>query len=201
MPYGYLGQTTPNQLAKNSGVLSMSDVDSLTKQGKLGGSYELIETIAPDGVQNVTTSVLPTNYDVIKVEYDFYSSSAANVLYLQFYESGVLQTGAVYKVAQRQRTPGAVTYDTRSTGETKIYLGNFGSGGQGGGYFYLFNASNASKITNVTYQHSDNAGLAVWGGGALAQASVVDKLYFRNSSLAYNFLSGSLIKIYGLKKI
>jgi hypothetical protein len=196
----YIG-TQPNDVKKNTGLYTPSEILQLTKDGSWGGSLELIETIAPDGVQNVTTSVLPTNYDVIKVEYDFYSSSAGNVLYLQFYESGVLQTGAVYKIAQRQRTPGGVTYDTRNTGDTKIYLGNFGSGGQGGGYFYLFNASNASKITNVTYQHSDNRAVTSWGGGNLAQASVVDKLYFRNSSLAYNFLSGSLIKIYGLKKI
>ena len=43
MPYGYLGQNTPNQTVSNSGVFSISDVASLEKQGKFGGSLELIE--------------------------------------------------------------------------------------------------------------------------------------------------------------
>ena len=43
MPYGYLGQNTPNQTVANSGVFSITDVAELQSQGKLGGSLELIE--------------------------------------------------------------------------------------------------------------------------------------------------------------
>ena len=42
MPYGYTGQNLINQTVKNSGVFSISDVADLEKQGKFGGSLELI---------------------------------------------------------------------------------------------------------------------------------------------------------------
>jgi hypothetical protein len=50
MPYGYTGQNLINQTVKNSGVFSISDVADLEKQGKFGGSLELIEeqTISTD---------------------------------------------------------------------------------------------------------------------------------------------------------
>ena len=44
MPYGYTGQNLINQTKKNSGVFSISDVASLEKQGKFGGSTEHIIT-------------------------------------------------------------------------------------------------------------------------------------------------------------
>ena len=70
MPYGYLGQTTPNQLASNSGVLSMSDVESLNKQGKLGGSLEHIKTENPSSSAAVNfLSIKESKYDIHLIQF------------------------------------------------------------------------------------------------------------------------------------
>ena len=66
MPYGYLGEQ-PKQSKTNSGVFNTVDVLDLQTDGEWGGSLEHIETLLPDGVNNITCSVLPTNYDILKV--------------------------------------------------------------------------------------------------------------------------------------
>ena len=65
MPYGYTGQNLINQTVKNSGVFSISDVADLEKQGKFGGSLELIadsDFTSSSGVE--FTSIKENAYDV-----------------------------------------------------------------------------------------------------------------------------------------
>ena len=65
MPYGYLGQNLPNQTVSNSGVFSISDVADLEKQGKFGGSLELIEEQTFSNVASVEfTAIQENKYDV-----------------------------------------------------------------------------------------------------------------------------------------
>lgn len=64
MPYGYKG-TQPSQTISNSGVFSIDDVTRLTKEGKFGGSYELITkgTVSSAATLDLT-SIAEGLYDV-----------------------------------------------------------------------------------------------------------------------------------------
>jgi len=104
MPYGYLGQNTPNQTINNSGVFSITDVAELQSQGKLGGSLELIEEQTYSSAVSFVdfTSIQENKYDVHLLQYSNVSStepSAGVNLNIRFYESGVLETASVYQKA------------------------------------------------------------------------------------------------------
>jgi len=194
MPYGYLG-TQPNQTLKNTGVLSVTEAAELQSQGKLGGSLELIEVLQPSGVNSIDTSVLPTHYDVIKVDFNIKASGAANVFHCRVYESGVLNTSAIYEYA--------ILYngnEVRSSTATSAYLGNFG-GNQTQGYAYFYNLSDTNEYSYVSFHNYDNSNIYWTGGNSLPSASLVDKLQFKNSNAVQTFSSGTEIKIYGIKQL
>ena len=65
MPYGVLGSQA-DQTAKNFGVFSVNDVADLEKQGKFGGSLELIQEIDQTSMtaQVEMTSIKESEYDM-----------------------------------------------------------------------------------------------------------------------------------------
>lgn len=195
MPYGYVTKQ-PNQIVNNSGVFSTDDVLTLIDNGTLGGSLELIEILEPSGVNSIDTSVLPTEYDVIKVDWiSTVSTGAANVFHARYYESGVLNTSGIYEYA--------ISYNlsqARSNTATSVYLGNNGTN-RTNGYAYFYDLSNANEYSYYSFHSWDNGGVYYWGGGSFPSASLVDKIQFKQSNAAQTFSSGTKIKIYGLKQL
>ena len=207
MPYGYLGQNTPNQTVSNSGVFSISDVADLTKQGKFGGSLELIaeEIVSGSPVSIDFTSIKEDVYDVmfLTISNINHSGSTANIG-LRFYESGTLETASVYQYAQQRGTTGGTFSDTdKSTGMSSILISPYSMNGGVGSYnmyCYLYNLGNASKYSFTTYQsfvQATSTGFG-FGGGVLPQASIVNgiQIYTYNRTLT----SGTA-KLYGVKQI
>lgn len=200
MPYGYLGEQ-PKQSKSNSGVFNSVDALDLLEDGAWGGSLEHIETLTPSNVNSINSSVLPTNYNIIKIIYTVnVDSDAANVFRVNFFESGVEETGNVYHYATLYSSPSSnVAIDATSTSDD-LYLGNFG-GLTSNGHAYFYNLSDDTKYSTYSFHVSDGVGAYYFGSGGLLQKSTVDQIKFRNASATKIFTSGSEIKIYGVKEI
>ena len=210
MPYGYLGQNTPNQTVSNSGVFSISDVADLEKQGKFGGSLELIEEqTVSSAVANIDfTSIKENKYDVHCLQYFNVISSALNdVAGLRFYESGVLETASVYQYAMQSNNTDPSFTEIKSTADSKIrFLGGYSYNFSftGNGYIYFYNLGNSSKYSFCTFMNTTgtdgNDYNSMFGGGVLPQTSKVDGIRLFNYFNSGNFSSGTF-KLYGVKQI
>ena len=208
MPYGYLGQNTPNQTVSNSGVFSISDVASLEKQGKFGGSLELIEEQTySSAVANIDFLAIQENkFDVHILQYNNVQDSggASSDLCIRFYESGVLETASVYQKAFQYGNTSGTFGEDKSTADTSIssIAGNF-QNNVANGYVYFYNLGNSNKYSFVTthsfFSHPTISGYMKFGGGVLPQASSVNgiRLFIDNADnfSAYN------IKLYGVKQL
>ena len=207
MPYGYIGQNLPNQTVSNSGVFSISDVADLEKQGKFGGSLELIEEQTfSSSVANVDfTSIQESKYDVhfINAKVKF-GSGNADLLGMRFYESGVLETGSVYQVATQNGQSNGSFSEARQTAYSWIFLGETTDAFQNV-YIYLYNLGNSSKYSFCTYQgiHLDSPQDAFFrfGGAVLPQASTVDGIRFFGGISGNNIGADFDIKLYGVKQL
>ena len=208
MPYGYLGQNTPNQTVSNSGVFDISSAADLKKQGKFGGSLELITS---QTVTSLTSAIDFTN--VFTDKYDVYCLETKNVQSSQngyttgiiFYENGVLESAGVYHYAlQSGRDNG-----TFGNGSTKtsawIHIGadtDTTSENSSNSYCYIYNPTNSSKYTSVTMQSTGQFGTTFamrYGGGLLPQASTVDGFRLR-STYTTGTISGEF-KLFGVKQL
>jgi hypothetical protein len=206
MPYGYLGQNTPNQTVSNSGVFSISDVADLEKQGKFGGSLELIEeqTASSDSVIDFL-SIQENKYDVHCLQYSNFQVSIDNTEnYIRFYESGVLETASVYQYAYQYGRANATQGEVRSTAQNKLFCSSgLGTAGNetGSGYHYFYNLGNSSKYSFVTthWYNIEASGVPVYvfGGGVLPQASLVNGIRIYPNS---GTVSGT-VKLYGVKQL
>jgi len=197
----YLG-TQPNDVKKNTGLYTPSEILQLTKDGSWGGSLELIEEQTySSGVSFVDfTSIQENKYNVHYVTIENAVGSNAQVQ-LQFYESGVLETASVYQYALQFCSP-TTFLELKSTGAGHIQIGNSSSNEQNA-YIYLYNLGNSSKYSFATLQYTDNDNddsrtVAMFGGGTLPQSSTVDGIRLKMSSGNY---SSFTIKLYGVKQI
>jgi hypothetical protein len=206
MPYGYLGQNTPNQTVSNSGVFSISDVASLEKQGKFGGSLELIEE---QNLTNVTqvdfTSIKENKYDVHFMNLDITVTSAGTVNdAVRLYESGVIESGSVYQYAYQYGSVGGTFGESKSTSATKMWLTTAGTGNHTMTiYAYFYNLGNSSKYSFSTFQYmvrqgSDAQTYMAFGGGVLPQTSTVDGIRYVTDIT--NGING-FAKLYGVKQL
>lgn len=196
----YIG-TQPNDVKKNTGLYTPSEILQLTKEGSWGGSLELIEEQTFSSSSGVDfTSIQENKYDVHLLQYNIDLSSYRQ-LYLRFYESGVLETASVYQYGQQFGSTSGSFSEQNSTGATQIFL-NFTNQHQNQGYIYLYNLGNSSKYSYTTH-HSfvDDSGNSrfffEFGGGVLPQTSTVDGIRFFPQADTFD---GSA-KLYGVKKI
>ena len=203
MPYGYLGQNAPNQTVSNSGVFDISSAADLEKQGKFGGSLELIEEQTFSGVGFVDfTSIKENKYDVHLLQY-VVEPTTYERLYCQLYESGVLETASVYQYGDQFGASNGSFSELKSTASTFMYLNYSGIGYQQG-YAYFYNLGNSSKYSFLTHQaFVDDTGNSrmhfSFGGGVLPQASTVDGIRVFPQSTSNSF-SGTANR-YGVKQL
>ena len=207
MPYGYIGQNLPNQTKSNSGVFSISDVASLEKQGKFGGSLELIAENSFSSVSALDlTEIKETKYDVHYLTVDnFAPSDDGRDIRIRFYESGVEESASVYQYAyQFGQADGTFADTVRSTAIDHI-LGTFTVGNAtnetGNLYCYFYNLGNSSKYSFQTMQQTSLTNTSVYrmafGGGVLPQASTVDQIKLFVTSGTFS----ATAKLYGVKQL
>ena len=211
MPFGYTGQNLPNQTKANSGVFSISDVADLEKQGKFGGSLELIEEQTVSSVSAVNfTSIQESKYNVHKVLWNNLTigTSTTNYLYLRFSNNGGTSyiSTSNYHVAMQYGGNNASFGELRATGTTSIpwlsYSADAASNANQNGYLYLYNLGNSSKysfLTNQSFSQSTSTNAFFYfGGGALATAETHNAFQLFLSGGAT--ISGT-VKLYGVKQL
>jgi hypothetical protein len=203
----YIG-TQPNDVKKNTGLYTPSEILQLTKDGSWGGSLELIaEQTASGNPSSIDfTSIKESIYDVHLIEMIGWLHSDTSQMAIRFYESGIVENSAVYQLAYQRGASDANFGEARSTGLNMLTLNSGVSTGTNrlrNGYFYVYNAGNSSKYTFITQQTSviDNGGdfNMSFGGGVLPQASTVDGIKILGYTTG-TFTSGTF-KLYGVKQI
>ena len=195
----YLG-TQPNDVKKNTGLYTPSEILQLTKDGSWGGSLELIaeETFTTSStVEN--TSIQENKYDVHMLYINAEGSTSLNSG-IQFYESGTLETASVYEYAYQYGTGTGSFGEGKSTGDSRIYTVNYGATHSTGVYIYLYNLGNSSKYSHLNYQGNQaqaSYNTFFFGGGVLPQASTVDgfRVYLNTGTITGEY------KLYGVKQI
>ena len=201
MPYGYIGQNLPNQTKSNSGVFSISDVADLEKQGKFGGSLELIEEQTFSSSSGVDfTSIQENKYDVHLLQYNI-DLVGYRQLYLRFYESGVLETASVYGIAQQRGRSNGTFDEVRNTSTGEPYIIASSNTNQSVCfYMYFYNLGDSTKYS-FSSSHSSflyagtNDEAFMFGSSVLPQASTVDGIRIQSNA---NTFTGTL-SLYGIR--
>ena len=202
----YIG-TQVNDVVKNSGLYTPSEILQLEKDGHWGGSLELIESqIYSSGTISAVdfTAIKGAKYDVHFLTWSNIDFASEEVPALRFFESGVIETASVYQFATQGYGTGGTFTESKSTGETYLQLGNY-TDDNTNGYVYIYNANNSSKYTFISSQSMDDdqdsspQSIGYFGGGVLPQASKVDGIRFTGSA-SVNF-SSYTVKLYGVKQI
>ena len=195
----YLG-TQPNDVKKNTGLYTPSEILQLTKDGSWGGSLELIEEQTVSAVSHIDfTSIQEDKYDVHFLQLNSISSTANLNGGYQFYESGALRTASDYQYALQYGTTGGSFAEEKSTGISRIVAQNYYSANPTSAYAYFYNLGNSSKYSFCTYQvWVGGQSLFMFGGGVSPLTSLVDGIRVYTSGT--NAISGNA-KLYGVKQI
>lgn len=173
MPYGYLG-AEPSQVKLNSGVFTADDSFDLISDRTWGGSLELIQsgTFTTAGFVDIT-NIKEDVYNIHYLRYTAIGSTSINSG-LQFYESGVLQTGGVYECSLLYNVVNGSNSGQGGNNNTRITINNFDNVNDTSTQVYLYNLGDASKYSHTTFTSWQSSTTSFFGQGALAQGSVVD---------------------------
>jgi hypothetical protein len=208
MPYGYIGQNLPNQTKANSGVFSISDVASLEKQGKFGGSLELIEeqSITSSTATMEFTNIQEAKYDVHLLQIDsFYATAQRNLLVRLSNDSGSSYISTGYQYAYQYGQANGSFGEDKSTNYNAMSLVTFGADTiqeSQNTYIYFYNLGNSSKYSFSTFQ---NTGVQTGVYGMLFGGSVLPTAETHNAIQLLPTLSTNIAnlqaKLYGVKQL
>ena len=202
MPYGYLGQNAPNQTVSNSGVFDISSAADLEKQGKFGGSLELIQS------QNFTsstayidfTSIKGEKYDVHYLTFNGLSTTVAGVSLFSIRYStdgGSSYVSSGYQNAYQDGISSGSFNENRSTSESGLRIGFSYSTTLTSGYVYLYNLNNSSKYSFNSFHSIQDNSRFTFGGGVYPTANTVNAIRVYD---VYSLDSGT-VKLYGVKQL
>jgi hypothetical protein len=211
MSFGYIGDLTKiNQIKKNQGVIDLEESFDLESSGHLGGSLKLIasQSITSSTAQVDFTSIKEDVFDVHLLTYQNYTPAVDGArLIMQFFESGTLESSAVYHFAGDQLRSNGSTNQLKSTGNAHIRMGvnvtDSDTNQSNNGYTYIYSAGNSNKYTLTTGHHTgqyygDGTHTTEYGGAVLPQASTVDG--FRLTSFSSGNIEKLEVKLFGLKQ-
>ena len=200
----YLG-TQPNDVKKNTGLYTPSEILQLTKDGSWGGSLELIEEKSISGVSSaIFTSIQENVYDVHFLEIlDFQPITDGTDCRIRFFESGVEESASVYQFAFQYNTP-AGGQEVKDTSESYLRA-TFNTGNatneKAHSYNYFYNLGKSAKYSFQTMQtvliDGNTTFNVAFGGGVLPQTSTVDQIKLFNGSGNFSCTA----KLYGVKQI
>ena len=199
MAFSYVG-VSPNQKIRNSGVLSLDDLNNLESTGELGGSLQHISTTTFSSSSAVNITEGFKGYDVFFAHVLGLSGSGNMNFGMQFYESGVLETAGVYQYAQEYIQSDGGRNEEGSSNASRLVMNSLQSTDSCGLYIYFYNFTDSSRLSYYTFQNAPSYVAdfeTKFGGGCLSQASVVDGVSFTPNT---GTISGT-IKLYGVKKI
>ena len=126
--FGYMPESPEQSFGNNKGIFTPTDIYDLTRADKWTdlGQLELIET------QTATSLTTPNYIDFSSIQSDVYNvhfltwsmeGTNSNPMYIQFFESGTIESGSNYQYAnQYGGTGGSFSDSERSTSSTYIHL-------------------------------------------------------------------------------
>jgi hypothetical protein len=204
----YLG-TQPNDVKKNTGLYTPSEILQLEKDGNWGGSLELIaeQTISGNVAQVDFTDIKENVYDVHRLEIiNARSDSDDKDFSLRVSVGGSFDVGANYHRALMSVDANGGTEESRATTSSQmditLHTGN-ATNEKANSYIYIYNAGNSAKYTSNTNMSTtinvNNVYKMVFGGGLYDQTGIVDgfRIFMDGSG---NIQSG-VFKLYGYKQI
>jgi hypothetical protein len=203
--YGYIPEAPTQSWGSNKGIFTPNDIYDLTRDDKFTdyGQLDLIET------KTASSLTTPNYIDFSSIQSDVYDvhfftwsmeGTNSNPMYIQFFESGTIESGSNYQYAnQYGGTGGSFSDGERSNSATYIHLGTSKADAGGAltqGYVYLYNLGDSTKYSFATYQ-SIKEDYFRFGSGVMTQASDVNGIRFgKTGSTSYDILGASL---YGIK--
>ena len=203
----YLG-TQPNNVKKNIGLYTPSEILQLTKDGNWGGSLEFLTSQTVTSMTSAIdfTEVFTDRYDVYYLESkNVQSDTTGYTVGIQFYESGVLESAGVYQYGHQSGRANGTFGEGKSTTESWIHIGadtDNTTANSSNSYTYIYNPTNSSKYTFLTKQGTGQFGTTYamrYGGGVLPQASAVNGFRLR-STYTTGQITGEFL-LYGVKQI
>ena len=196
----YLG-TQPNDVKKNTGLYTPSEILELTKNGSWGGSLELIaEQTISSGSTMAFTSIKESKYDVHLLQAKNCESGSANTsISVRLSNDGgsSYEAGTSYQLALQYCTTGGSLGEVRSTGTSYMECLSDTANENRSGYMYLYNLGNSSKYSFSTYQQMMQ-GVMAFGGSVYTTADTINAIQVLTTNT--NAWTGT-VSLYGVKQI
>lgn len=208
MPFGYTGQNLPNQTVANSGVFSISEVADLEKQGKFGGSLELIseQSITSSTATMEFTNIKEAKYDVHLLQIDsFYSTAQRNLMVRLSNDNGSSYISSGYQYAYQYGQASSAFGEGKSTSFSFMSYVTFGAdtiGESQNTYIYFYNLGNSSKYSFSTFQNTGvQTGVysMLFGGAVLTTAETHNAIQLLPNSTGN--IANLQAKLYGVKQV
>jgi len=200
----YLG-TQVNNVKKNTGLYTPSEILQLTKDGSWGGSLELIAEQTVSSASAVDfTSIKENVYDVHMLQINGLETPSSNQrVEMQFSnDSGSSFETSNYQYAHVLGGANGGFSEQKSTSDSHIKLA-YGGNSPFHLYIYLYNLGNSSKysfVTNHTANNTDSSSsFFMFGGGVYKVAETINGIRIRYNN--GQTLSGGSLKLYGMKEI
>ena len=203
----YLG-TQPNDVKKNTGLYTPSEILQLTKDGSWGGSLELIEeqSITSSTATMEFTNIQEAKYDVHLLQIDsFYATAQRNLLVRLSNDSGSSYISTGYQYAYQYGQANGSFGEDRSTNYNAMSLVTYGGDTiqeSQNTYIYFYNLGNSSKYSFSTFQ---NTGVQTGVYGMLIGGSVLPTAETHNAIQLLPTLSTNIAnlqaKLYGVKQL
>ena len=199
----YLG-TQPNDVKKNTGLYTPSEILQLTKDGNWGGSLELIQEQTASSSSALDFTNLG-NYDVHYMTLDNFQCTTSTTRYVSARVSNdggsSYESGSNYQRAWFRINTSGTNAEIRSTSETS--MSNFFSidsdNRTSQAYIYFYNLQNSSKYSFATFQSFNSVGdYTYFGGMVYAVAETINALRIFPDGDA---LATGNAKLYGVKQI
>ena len=202
----YLG-TQPNDVKKNTGLYTPSEILQLTKDGSWGGSLELIEQQTADDSVTFYDFDNLGNYDVhlFQATNIQSASTTAQNLDIRVKVGGTAQSSG-YQFAQQLGNSAGTFSESKSTSFSQfIWLPNVDNetNASANGYCYIYNALNSSKYTFTTHhtviKQDVHTPRFSFGGSVFTTANQCSG--FRVFLATTGNIANGTIKLYGVKQI
>jgi len=202
----YLG-TQPNDVKKNIGLYTPSEILQLTKDGSWGGSLELIEEQTADDSVTFYDFDNLGNFDVhlFQATNIQSASTTAQNLDIRVKVGGTAQSSG-YQFAQQLGNSAGTFSESKSTSFSQfIWLPNVDNetNASANGYCYIYNALNSSKYTFTTHhtviKQDVHTPRFSFGGSVFTTANQCSG--FRVFLATTGNIASGTIKLYGVKQI
>ena len=203
----YIG-TQPNDVKKNIGLYTPSEILQLTKDGSWGGSLELIQEQTASGVTNIDfTSIQENKYDVLYLQWSATGGTSAGDSDIRLSNnSGSSFIASGYQEAWQYGYSTGQFAEVKSTSSAQMRItADVRSAGYSGGYVYFYNLGNSSKYSFITFQSFSDLNTSGFGDGFAFGGGVLPTAEIHNAIRISLYAGGGGVnataKLYGVKQL